>query len=88
MIIGIAVLVMLFISISRIKLAMHTPEEVFFGSRMGGLGMAAFSAGAKHLDKLHFHLRIPLLFVVATECIALDGGKSVQYRVSDRATGH
>jgi membrane-associated phospholipid phosphatase len=64
-IIGGAVLVVVFISISRIALQMHTPEEVFFGTLVGGLCVAGFAAGAKRLDKLRLHLPVPVLFVAA-----------------------
>lgn len=62
---GTAVLAVLAICISRIALRMHTPEEVFFGSLVGALCVAAFATAARPVQRLRLRLPIPVLFAVA-----------------------
>ncbi len=49
---GIATVVALAIIVSRIVLYAHTPEEAVFGSLIGGVCVAMFSAGSVGLQKL------------------------------------
>lgn len=56
-ILGAAAVVALAIIVSRIALYAHTPQEVVFGSLIGGICVAAFSANSTRLQKLQ--LRFP-----------------------------
>jgi membrane-associated phospholipid phosphatase len=70
-IVGITTLAGLSIGTRRIKLGMHTPEEVFFGSLIGRLCVAVFSVGAKRLDKFRLHLQVLLLFMLTVGSASL-----------------
>ncbi len=62
LIIGIALIIVLTIIASRIVLHLHTPEEAILGSLVGGVCVAAFSAGGSRLQRLQ--LRLPIWFLV------------------------
>ena len=60
-ILGTAAVVALTIIVSRIALYAHTPEEVVFGSLIGGICVAAFSASNTSVQMLQ--LRLPAWFL-------------------------
>lgn len=62
LIIGIALAVLLTIIASRIVLHLHTPEEAAVGSLVGGICVAAFSAGGSRLQRPQ--LRMPAWLLV------------------------
>ena len=86
-IIGGAVLVVVFISISRIALQMTPPKKCFLAPSWADYAWPGFAAGAKRLDKLRLHLPVPVLFVADRNCVTLGDRTSVQRRTSHWSLG-
>jgi membrane-associated phospholipid phosphatase len=71
LILGAATVGLVAISISRIVLGMHTPQEVLFGTLVGGLCVAVFSLGSAHLPRVRLQLPIRLLVVLAIGSVSV-----------------
>lgn len=62
LIIGSGAAIALVIVASRVVLHLHTPEEAIIGTLVGGICVAAFSAGDARLQR--FQLRLPMWLLV------------------------